>query len=208
MKKVFTVFLIFTVSYCLHAQTVYLDPDSRKITEHEFNAYKRANLLIVKNDSLNLEKAVFRSRWSETGTIANYTELKRSIESRTGTLIDDMKPVIVIYHPGPDKCNSSGTANTAYKIKWFKDLEKKTLRIAGVKALYFYKTEKGIVKELKSIAWKKDPKAIIEHTFFDFHYPCSSLFVIFNSKGKYSSYFGEFSQAQVLEQLAGMVKEN
>lgn len=207
MKKAFTFFLIFTVSYCLHAQTVYLDPDNRKITEQEFNGYKRANLLIVKNDSLNLTKAMFRSNRSEAGTFANYTELKSSIESRTGTSIDDMKPVIVIYHPGPDRCNSSGTANTPYKIKWFKDLEKETLKIAGVKALYFYKTEKGIVKELKSIAWKKDPKAIIEHTFFDFHYPCSS-FVIFNSKGKYSSYFGEFSQAQVLVQLAEMLKEN
>ena len=117
MKKAFTFFLIFTVSYCLHAQTVYLDPDNRKITEQEFDGYKRANLLIVKNDSLNLTKAMFRSNRSEAGTFANYTELKSSIESRTGTLIDDMKPVIVIYHPGPDRYNSSGTANTPYKIK-------------------------------------------------------------------------------------------
>src|SRR5690606_24540708 len=58
VKKVFTFFLIFKVSYCLHAQTVYLDSDNRKITEQEFNGYNRANLLSVKNDALYCAKTV------------------------------------------------------------------------------------------------------------------------------------------------------
>ncbi len=206
MRKLFTISL-FIISFCVHAQTVYLDPDNRKISEQEFNKYKRANLLIVKNDSLNFTKVMFRDRRSEAGSIENYTELKSSIESRTGAVIDDLKPVVVIYHPGPDKCNSSGTANTSDKIKWFKDLEKNTVRIAGVKAHYLYKMEKGVEKMAKFFPWKKDPRAIIEQTFFDFHYPCSS-FVIFNSKGKYMSFFGEFSQQQVLEHLDVMTKNN
>ena len=70
--------------------------------------------------------------------------------------------------------------------------------------LRIYKNKEGI-KTLKDHNWRKDPNALIENLFFNFHYSCESFVVI--NKSKYSAFFGEYSHDEVTENLKYLLKK-
>ena len=67
-----------------------------------------------------------------------------------------------------------------------------------------YKNKEGI-KTLKDYDWQKDPNALIENLFFNYHYNCGSFVVL--SKEKYASFFSEYSHDEVLINLGYLLKK-
>lgn len=126
-----------------------------------------------------------------------------NLEKITSVKIDGTKPIIIIYHPGKDPCNTSGSATAETMKVWFDELEKGTERIAKVKPIYIAKNLKDLEERDKVLNWYEDTGRIIENLFFSYHYPCSS-YVIIAESGKYHAIFGEFGKESVWKNLRRM----
>lgn len=178
----------------------YYDKDDNVISESEFSElYLIGGFYTVQSDSLRIIKL---TPTKEKGRLDNKTQLIIHLEKLTGRQIDDKKPIILIYHPGKDACNSSGSATESSKKIWFSKLEKGTKRIAKTEPIYICKSYEELKESDKVLHWHEDIGKTIEKQFFKFHYPCSS-FVIIAEDGEFFSSFGEFGK----EYLWKMLKE-
>lgn len=110
---------------------------------------------------------------------------------------------MIIYYPGKDPCNSKSSATASARHEWYKDLMKNANKITPTNFLFVYKSKEGL-KYTKKDTWYKDPKAMVEHMFFKYHYPCSSYVIIY--KDKYYSYFGEFTKDGALYNLQEIIR--
>ena len=120
------------------------------------------------------------------------------LEKEINQKLDSNKPIVIVYYPGKDRCNSSGLATTESRKIWYKQLEDGIYEIAQTKPIYIYKDNDGLKKYDGVMNWHKDPEGTIERMFFEYHYPCSS-FVVISKDGNYISYFGEFGKDYVWE---------
>ena len=184
---------------------VYLDSQNNSISKTTFlkNA-ENQNALIVKNDSLNIYKAV--TERSSKGKINNFSEIASKLIHRHHLSIDTTKPMVIIYHPGKDVCNSSSSATLSWRKQWFEDLESKVAKIAKVKPIYLYRRKEGTEKNSAFLTYYKDPENIVENTFFQFHYPCSS-YVIINPDGRYIAYYSEWPKEFLWKNLQELINE-
>lgn len=98
--------------------------------------------------------------------------------------------VFIKYYPGKDQCNSTGSATRDNIGRGNKKFKNAVLSRDNMTAHHIYKSNEGINRWDKGIDWIADDDHIIENTFFEYHYPCSS-YVILHKSGKYSAYFGE-----------------
>ncbi|RZK04900.1 MAG: hypothetical protein EOO46_16240 [Flavobacterium sp.] len=184
-KILLLIFLSYFPQIIAQQKITYLDGNDKVITEAQFKITPKHFVAI--NDSLNIHKAV--TNRSEKGNTAAVTEIYKRLNNLTP--LDPLKPMVIIFYPGIDACNSSGSATKSSRRKWFKDLEYMINKIAEAKPIAIYKSKEGS-KDYKGVRkWYKDPEAIIERTFFKYHYPCSS-YVIIMPNGDYVAYFGEF----------------
>ena len=183
------VFLIIACSSSQHKKTKYFDENNNQISKSKFDKIRATNLLLdIPGDSLHHKKLTLREK---RGKISDRTLLESILEETTNQKLDSVKPIVIIYYPGKDLCNSSGSASTESKNLWYEILEKEIYKIAQIKPLYIYKNNEGLKKDESLINWQKDPGGTIERLFFQYHYPCSS-FVVISKTGDYISYFGEF----------------
>lgn len=200
MKKKLILILMSQFSI-LFSQKTYFDENNKIISEKEFNDRKITfEKLKVCNDSL--QKCKIIPTRSEDGTIESerfITDLAKLLKIK----IDSRKPTIINFHPGKDLCNSTGTSTAQSKFLWYKNLEKMSNKIKNSNFLYIYKNETNLTT-IKKLPWFKDPKNIIENTFFQYHYPCSSYVIIYDNK--YRSYFAESSNDQVVDDLKTIIK--
>ena len=118
------------------------------------------------------------------------------LQNKSSEKLDDTKPVVIIYHPGKDACNSSGSATKETLKNWHKTLEDGVQQLKANAPIYLYKEKEALEKYDGILNWHKDPDGLTEKLFFKYHYPCSS-FVVISSDGEYISYFGEFSKEYV-----------
>ncbi len=167
----------------------YFNEKNIEISEMEFSKIRSTNLFLdIPGDSSNHKKLIDREF---RGTITNKSNLVSLLENELNQKIDGTKPIVIIYHPGNDPCNSSGSVDRRWIKNWFKQLEVELYQIAQIKPIYIYKNSDGLDKYKGIIEWYKDPENTIEHLFFKHHYPCSS-FVVISKNGDFISYFGEF----------------
>lgn len=152
-------------------------------------------MLDITGDSLHHKKLISREKY---GKVNNRKRLVLNLEDATNLKLDTEKPIVIIFYPGKDACNTNGTADKLWLEKWYKKLEEGLLQVADVKPLYIYKNKEGLEKYNGVVKWYKDPESIIEKLFFEHHYPCKS-FVVISKEGNYISYLGEFVQNQVWE---------
>lgn len=107
------------------------------------------------------------------------------------------KPLVVIYYPGKDECNSTGDA---VNPKVLANNHKAVLRYAEkhgtAPPLYIYENPHGLEKYEGILSWIPDPDGIFKEKFFKFPYPCKS-FVVISPKGNYRAIFGEFPISQI-----------
>jgi hypothetical protein len=109
------------------------------------------------------------------------------------------KSLIVIYYPGKDECNSTGSqANDATRFrKNHEYLLKGASKKAAEAPVYIYKNPHGLEKYEGIMDWIPDPEGIFEKNFFKYPYPCRS-FVVIHPSGEYRSILGEFPESQVM----------
>lgn len=187
-------------------EPIFLDPQNNSVSEKEFLRISKAkNIMIVENDSLNIYKAV--AERLEKGKIDNFEEIASELQGRTGIVIDRTKPLVVVYYPGKDLYNSSGSSTISSRRAYNKVLKRKVNSIAKVKPIYVYRTKEGLEKYAEIQQYFKDPKNIIERTFFKFHYPCSS-YVLIHPNGNYTAFFGEWSKEYLWKDLKELMNQN
>ena len=177
-------------------RTKYFDENNLEISKSKFNRIRSTNkLLDIPGDSVNHKKLTLREK---RGKINDKKSLVVLLEKAMNLELDSNKPIVIIYHPGKDPCNSSGTTDKEWIKNWYGQLEEGLIQVAEVKPLYIYKDNDGLQKYNGILNWNKDPKGTIERIFFKYHYPCKS-FVVISKDGEYISYFGEFGKEYVWE---------
>ena len=177
-------------------KTRYFDENNIEITKSKFNLIRSTSkLLDIPGDSINHRKLTLREK---RGKINDRKSLELLLEKATNLELDSNKPIVIIYYPGKDRCNSSGTTDTEWIKSWFGQLEDGLNLFAEIQPLYIFKDNNGLEKYSGILNWKKDPEKTIERLFFEYHYPCRS-FVVISKNGDYISYFGEFGKEYVWE---------
>ncbi|TQD37652.1 hypothetical protein [Haloflavibacter putidus] len=183
-----------TNNYDNHLQ--YFDENNQEISKAKFQRKRETRkFLAIPGDSVNQKKLTVREK---RGKITNRTNLEALLEKEIGRGIAANKPIIIVYYPGKDRCNSSGSATKESRKKWFGELEEGTEQLVNTTPIYIYKDSEGLGKYDGVLTWHKDPQGMVENLFFEHHYPCNS-FVVISKNGDYISYFGEFSKAYLWE---------
>ena len=204
MRK-FLSLMVLLIQSGLYAQTYY-DAENREIDKQTFD-----KLLLdpkyesVANDSLNRFKLFnFRER-SEVGKLGDVENLYKELNERLNMQLATNKPLIIYYYPGKDPCNSGGVfVKRKELLKWDKELSQKIQKVADVNVLRIYKDSEGI-KTLKDHDWRKDPNALIENLFFNYHYGCGSFVII--DKERYVASFGEYGHKEVVASLRYLLEQ-
>lgn len=174
----------------------YFKENNVEIDKVKFNQILSTNkFLVIQGDSTNYKKLILREK---RGKITNRASLELLLEKVINRELDTTKPIVIIYYPGKDRCNSNDSSKTESRKNWFKNLEEGIYKIAKTKPIYIYKDKDGLKKYDGILTWHKDPESIVEKLFFKHHYPCSS-FVVISKDGNYVSYFGEFSKNYLWE---------
>ena len=202
MKKVLQITIIGILIYSCSATKTgkeeirYFDENNVEISKSKFDRIRSTNkLLDIPGDSTNHKKLTLREK---RGKITNRALLETLLEKEINQELDSTKPIVIIYYPGKDPCNSSGSATKESRRNWFGQLEDGINQVAQTKPIYIYKDNDGLKKYDGILTWHKDPEGTIERLFFEYHYPCSS-FVVISKNGDYISYFGEFGKEYVWE---------
>tara|TARA_B100001179_G_C18405934_1_gene323804 strand:- start:18 stop:635 length:618 start_codon:yes stop_codon:yes gene_type:complete len=196
MRKILTLIIsgILINSCSSQRDFTYLDIDNKEISRSKFRQKRSTNqYLDIQIDSLNQKKLIERTK---TGKLENFEAYRSLVSNKTSVKLDNTKPLVIIYHPGKDACNSSGSATKETLKNWHKTLEDGVQQLKANAPIYLYKEKEGLEKYDGILNWHKDPDGLTEKLFFKYHYPCSS-FVVISSDGEYVSYFGEFSKEYV-----------
>ena len=173
----------------------YFDENYKPISKTEYENRKWKNrLLSIQGDSINHKILSIREN---QGTLQNRKYLDSLLTLSTKKNIDSTKPLVIIFYPGKDPCNSSGSATRRTIRSWYNKMEKGINKIRESNIIYVYKETDGLFGKNDGYKeWIKDPQQTVERLFFKRHYPCSS-FVAISEKGDFISYFGEFSKEYV-----------
>ncbi len=183
----------------------YFDENYNPISKTEFDNRKWKNrLLSIQGDSINHKILSLREN---QGVLQNRKYLDSLLTSSTNKIIDSSKPLVIVYYPGKDPCNSSGSATRRTIRSWYKKMEKGINKIKESNIIYVYKTKDGLYGKNDGFKeWIKDPEQTIERLFFKRHYPCSS-FVVISENNEFISYFGEFSKEYIWKAIDLMTDE-
>lgn len=202
MKKVLLTLIFGILIYACSSTKIgndkikYFDENNIEISKSKFNRIRSTiKLLDIKGDSINHKKLTLREK---RGKINDKKSFELLLEKELKLELDSNKPIVIIYYPGKDPCNSSGTSDKQWIESWYGQLEDGLNQVAQIKPIYIYKDNDGLKKYDGILEWKKDPEGIVERLFFEHHYPCSS-FVAISKNGEYISYFGEFGKEYVWE---------
>jgi len=198
-KSLFILFFGILISSCSSSKgrtqkKKYFNENNVKISKSKFRKIRATNrLLDIPGDSAHHRKLTLREK---RGKITNRPLLEFLLESEINREIDSTKPIVIIFHPGKDACNSSGSASKERRKHWFDVLEDGVYQLSKTKPIYIYKEKEGLEKYHGILTWHKDPDKTIERLFFEHHYPCNS-FVVISKDGDYISFFGEFGKKYV-----------
>ena len=173
MKKILLTLIFGIVIYACSStkigndKTKYFDENNVEINKSKFNRIRSTNkLLDIPGDSVNHKKLTLREK---RGKINNRKALELLFEKELNQELDSNKPIVIIYYPGKDPCNSSGTVDKESIQSWYEQLEDGLNKIAQVKPIYIYKENDGLKKYGGILDWKKDPDGIVERLFFEHH---------------------------------------
>jgi hypothetical protein len=173
----------------------YFDENYQPISKSEFDRKRSTRqFLNVQGDSIHHRMLSVREVY---GVLENRSYLDSLLTVATSKTIDASKPLVIVFYPGKDYCNSSGAATRKERKAWFDEMEGGIRKIKTSNVLYVFKDDEGLHGDKDAYkVWIKDPEQIVETLFFKKHYPCSS-FVVISEKGDYISYFGEFPKEYV-----------
>ena len=176
-------------------QLKYFDENYQPISIQLFDIQKsKHKFLDVTGDSIHHRMLSVRE---VHGVLENRSYLDSLLTVASSKTIDASKPLVIVFYPGKDPCNSSGAATRKERKAWFDEMEGGVRKIKTSNVLYVFRDDEGLHGNKDAYkVWIKDPEQIVETLFFKKHYPCSS-FVVISEKGDYISYFGEFPKEYV-----------
>ena len=164
---IFVLYLMFfqTAIFAQHQTEKYYDQNDKELTFEAFEKLRRQSSVVAITIKPNHKKLVDRL---EAGELTNHQQLVEKLQKAVGQpkSVDWQKPLVILYYPGIDWCNSSGSATKNDRKKRYKKLEKEIKKIAQTHPIYIYKDAKGIEKYDGIMTWHKDPEEIIEKTLF------------------------------------------
>lgn len=184
----------------------YYDAAGKELSKAEFDHTERTQnyLSVIVDSSANAHQLVWREEW---GTLPSAELIYSKIEAAIGKPIDRNKYLLIMYYPGKDPCNSSGMATPSDYAHNDAELTRHIQKIAPTQVIHIYKSPTGLKKLYGSLSkHHQDPEALIERTFFKYHYPCGS-YVIIRPDGAYGSYFGEYAYEDILERAKALKKK-
>jgi hypothetical protein len=140
MKKIFPLILLF-ISIVLHGQTTYLDNKGNEISKSDFRKLKKNKRLsfTAEDESGDRIKIIFDRK--EKGEVKNYTELIQTLEKSLQVKLDTSMPIVIIYYPGPDVCNTTGISTPIERKQWYDEMEKGAPSVPKSNFLYVYKND-------------------------------------------------------------------
>lgn len=190
MQRILVVGLFLLSFHSLFAQT-FFNESGKRITQadYEDKILNGPYFGIPSGESGDM-KLVHRMPVGLTDSKMIYEKLGLQQEFQAG------KPIIVIYYPGKDECNSTGSNDPAYLKNKHKSLLKYAEKHDAVPPLYFYKNPHGLEKYRGIHEWAADPDGLFEKLFFKYPYPCGS-FVVISPNGNYRGILGEYPISQV-----------
>ena len=197
MRKILiiTIIEIIILSCSSHKRNfTYLDIDNKEISKSKFRQKRSTNkYLDIQIDSLNQRRLIERTK---TGKIDKMEVYRSLISNKSSEKLDYSKPIVIVYYPGKDACNSSGLQRKESIRNWYSNLEDGVQQLNANAPIYLYKEKAGLEKYEGLLQWYEDPDGLTEKLFFQYHYPCSS-FVVISPSGDYISYFGEFPKEYI-----------
>ena len=196
-KYLFAILLTYYYSsFSQVKKVVYYNENQKEISETDFFKQKnnQRNLdIYFENDSLVSSFLVTRKNHGQLNDI----ELKSLNDYLYHNSEATNELTILVYYPGKDRCNGMERIST-WNI-FDGDYLRKLKKINSYDHFWIYKSDENLkYYHPKQVKGQSDQNQLVEKMFFKFHYPCFS-FVILNKKGKYLSYFGEFSKNTVWE---------
>lgn len=140
------------------------------------------------------------------GHIKNRNNLYSKLSSLTNKNIDSTKSLVIIYYPGKDKCNSSGTSARSSVKTWYNDMERRINRISKSNILYIYKDKTGLEGRNDGYKkWFKDPNNYLEKLFFKDN-PYCDAFILISKNGNFLSCRSEYSKNFLLKRFKYLTK--
>lgn len=182
----------------------YFDTENNEIKKSQFkNKLASRRFFQIPGDSLHHRKLTERQYH---GQLTNYENFIHLLESDLGLKIDTSKPLIIIYYPGKDRCNSSGSATKESKNLWHDQMIEGLSQLKVPKPIYIYHKHAEINRKFDLLNWHKDPQGIVERLFFPYHFPCGS-FVGISKNGRYFSVYGEYGKSAVWKTAKYLLKK-
>ena len=172
---------------------IYLDHLGQEIDKSNFEKLLDTNSFLD-IDSVNYKKLIVRESY---GQLSSRAVLEQNLEITLNITIDSTSPIIILYYPGIDPCNSSGNVDANDSKSSYNKLQKTVKKQFNTNALYICQAESELHKSEKLVPWKKDPQRMIEKLFFKHHYPCGS-YVVIDPLGRFISYFGEYMTEDII----------
>lgn len=211
--KVAAIMALFIMQVCLFSVRLsaqkpakYYDAAGKELSKAEFDYIERTQnyLGVIVDSSANAHQLVWREEW---GIVPSVDSIYSKLETATGKSIDRNKYLVILYYPGKDRSNSSGSATPDDYARYDSELARNIQKIAPTQVIHIYKDPTGLKKLYGNLSKHyQDPETIIERTFFKYHYPCGS-YVIIRPDGAYGSYFGEYAYEDILERAKALKKK-
>ncbi|MGB4398971.1 MAG: hypothetical protein WBJ10_06345 [Daejeonella sp.] len=209
MRNLLCLILLLLSSIVSSAQEIHFyDVHGKKISKEQFEKQRdsRVNLALSFQKGKTTETRLFLR--SKTGFISQevLNKIISNLQTVTGKSIDRSEMMIINYHQGKDRCNSSGSGATLEQWKVARAKYRRQLeRLGQGSPYYMYASKEGIRNSYGFLQWYPDLDFLIEKTFFKYKYPCGS-FVIIKPDGEYIAQYGEYSLEQVIKQAKNLLK--
>ena len=181
-------------SYKNVKRLIYFDTENKMIKRSLFKKRLSKHAFFqIPGDSLHHRKLIERQYH---GQLTNYDNFIHLLQTDLGITVDTSKPLIIIYYPGKDRCNSSSYATKESRKLWHSQMIEGLSQLKVPKPIYIYHKDTKIERKFNFLNWYKDPQGIVERLFFPYHFPCGS-FVGVSKNGRYFSVYGEYGKAAV-----------
>lgn len=209
MRNLLCLYVLVLCSIISFAQEIHFyDVQGKEISKEQFEKQRdsRVNLALSFQKGKTTEtRLILRSK---TGSISQdvLNKIILNLQQVTGKTVNRSEMVIINYHQGKDRCNSSGSGGTFQEMKAALAKYRSQIERLGQTSQYnMYATKEGLKETYGLVDWYPDLDLLVEKTFFKYKYPCGS-FVIIKPDGEYYAYYGEYSRDQVIKQAKKLLK--
>jgi hypothetical protein len=201
------ILLLSSVAFAQNKKEYYLDENWTQLSKKDFIKKIDHSINIahnVENDTAIFRKLYVRKNYGMLSQL-KADSIREYISELMGHPVDKQKVLVINYYSGLDQYIAP-PAISRWNI-YDRDYLKKLHKIANIEQLYVYKYPENLrYHNDKRINWHFDKEALIENTFFPYHFNYGS-FVIIHPNNNYSLYYGEYGKDTVWEMVEEMVKK-